>query len=72
MAILHTINRTHISIYYNVFGQLTNSYLIILDPYRKFKIFVKAYNTKNEGNASEDIQVKDSPYGLLEAVKKST
>ncbi len=28
-----------------------------LDPYRKFKIFVKAFNAKNEGNASEDIQV---------------
>ena len=31
--------------------------MIILDPYRKFNIFVKAYNTKNEGNASQDIQV---------------
>ena len=37
--------------------QFRNNVMIILDPYRKFNIFVKAYNTKNEGNASQDIQV---------------
>ena len=34
-----------------------NSIVLFSDPYRKFNIFVKAFNAKNEGNASEDIQV---------------
>ena len=29
----------------------------ILDPYRKYSVFVKAFNSKNEGNSSEGIQV---------------